>query len=524
MPKLVKSMGIHLVVFVTFLSRTTTLFLFLLFLSHRKIVRWFHRRRVESMPAQKRSNDSVYEDEEEEDDDVDVDADADADVELHRNNQNVSDESEENNVEQEDEESEDDDDDDDDESPSSSCSDDDEFVYVKLAEVRKDVQCPICLGIIRKTRKVMECLHRFCRECIDKSMRMGNNECPACRAHCASRRSLRDDPNFDALIALLYPDIDKSEAEELAFAEEEKARNKQIQAAIAQTSRRQLEALGKKRANAKATVNAYMRRSQSNTRNLRGRRRQKSAEPRDSDNEVDADNDNGGNYSSSTDEPEPEPETEVRPKRYKRWSGRTSSLPSSSGANGGYDDNETDGSRKPVGASVGLIGSPEILAWGCGGMRSQTRHGGQSSAGKSARNSQQSKLIHHFKKLPQNDDELDINLKLVSLDEQNVPNLQKLYICCKPTMSTTNLCQYVALENGLRADEIELLLVKGCNYDVDPSHLSSVSPDEQSEPVVINPLTDELQLLDEHQIMFDVAKLSSRNNLTIAYRKKRHSS
>lgn len=125
----------------------------------------------------------------------------------------------------------------------------------------------------------MECLHRFCRECIDKSMRLGyvfkrlpspflfkwniqvkfayiyfvwrclkileslnlwpdmsisyldmqsaqlefwllvtgshcrNNECPACRTHCASRRSLRDDPNYDALIAAIYPDIDKYEEE-----------------------------------------------------------------------------------------------------------------------------------------------------------------------------------------------------------------------------------------------------------------------------------------------------------------------
>uniref|UniRef100_A0A453FQD8 RING-type domain-containing protein n=1 Tax=Aegilops tauschii subsp. strangulata TaxID=200361 RepID=A0A453FQD8_AEGTS len=81
-------------------------------------------------------------------------------------------------------------------------------------------------GIIRKTRTVMECLHRFCRDCIDKSMRLGNNECPACRTHCASRRSLRDDPNYDALIATLYPDIDKYEEEELAFGEEERTRNK----------------------------------------------------------------------------------------------------------------------------------------------------------------------------------------------------------------------------------------------------------------------------------------------------------
>ncbi|XLT87982.1 hypothetical protein HN873_009735, partial [Arachis hypogaea] len=60
-----------------------------------------------------------------------------------------------------------------DRSNSLSNGDKEEYVVIKLADVRKEVQCPICLGIIRKTRTVMECLHRFCRECIDKSMRLG---------------------------------------------------------------------------------------------------------------------------------------------------------------------------------------------------------------------------------------------------------------------------------------------------------------------------------------------------------------
>lgn len=108
----------------------------------------------------------------------------------------------------------------------------------------------------------MECLHRFCRECIDKSMRLGNNECPSCRTHCASRRSLRDDPNFDALIAALYPDIDKYEDEENALLEEEYRKNQQIQASIAETFRRQSEAVARRRSSStKATAAAIVRKA-----------------------------------------------------------------------------------------------------------------------------------------------------------------------------------------------------------------------------------------------------------------------
>jgi len=38
-----------------------------------------------------------------------------------------------------------------------------------------------------------------------------NNECPACRTHCSSRRSLREDRVFDELISVIYPNIDEYE-------------------------------------------------------------------------------------------------------------------------------------------------------------------------------------------------------------------------------------------------------------------------------------------------------------------------
>jgi hypothetical protein len=39
-----------------------------------------------------------------------------------------------------------------------------QFMLVKLTEIRKEVQCPICMGVIRKIGTVMEYLHWFCHE------------------------------------------------------------------------------------------------------------------------------------------------------------------------------------------------------------------------------------------------------------------------------------------------------------------------------------------------------------------------
>ena len=87
-------------------------------------------------------------------------------------------------------------------------------------DINVDLNCPICLGVIRKTVTTIECLHRFCTECIEKSLRLGQKECPTCRIKCPSRRFLRPDPNFDALIAAVYPDLDKWEMSEFARIDE----------------------------------------------------------------------------------------------------------------------------------------------------------------------------------------------------------------------------------------------------------------------------------------------------------------
>jgi hypothetical protein len=59
---------------------------------------------------------------------------------------------------------------------------------------------------------VMECMHRFCDECISKSIRIGKKECPTCRVKCASRRSLRHDEALQDFITKVYPDRDDFEA------------------------------------------------------------------------------------------------------------------------------------------------------------------------------------------------------------------------------------------------------------------------------------------------------------------------
>ncbi|KAG9439256.1 hypothetical protein H6P81_019421 [Aristolochia fimbriata] len=402
--------------------------------------------------------------------------------------------------------------------PTSVDKDKDDFILVKLSEIRKEVQCPICLGIIRKTRTVMECLHRFCRECIDKSMRLGNNECPACRTHCASRRSLRDDPKYDALISALYPDIDKYEEEELAFHEEEKTRNKQIQASIAQTFKRQSEALGRRRATAKATAAALSRKpgSYRSSNYLRGRGRHgRDTGGASDDDDDDVNGNEGGKDSSSADEPSPD----VRPRRNRRWGSHR--FPSASHADGGHDDNdEAEVSRESTGASPGRAGNPEVLVWGKGGTRSHTRYGSLSgSNGKSSRNSRVAKLVDYLRSLEENDNEFDMHITLLPLDEKSIPSLERPHLCCRPSLSIGHLVQFISLQIPVQADEIEILL-RAPNSSPGPVDTSTSGNDpvrdSNSEP---SEEMKEMQILAGEETLRGL-HASRSGNLVLVYRSK----
>ncbi|XP_059206079.1 E3 ubiquitin-protein ligase RING2-A-like [Centropristis striata] len=85
-------------------------------------------------------------------------------------------------------------------------------VAVSPRSLHSELMCPICLDMLKNTMTTKECLHRFCSDCIVTALRSGNKECPTCRKKLVSRRSLRRDSNFDALIQKIYPSRDEYEA------------------------------------------------------------------------------------------------------------------------------------------------------------------------------------------------------------------------------------------------------------------------------------------------------------------------
>ncbi|CAI4220930.1 unnamed protein product [Auanema sp. JU1783] len=72
--------------------------------------------------------------------------------------------------------------------------------------VTSEFTCPICLDLLFKTVTAKDCLHRFCSDCINMALHKGNRECPTCRSKIISKRDLRSDKRFDAIVKAMWPD------------------------------------------------------------------------------------------------------------------------------------------------------------------------------------------------------------------------------------------------------------------------------------------------------------------------------
>jgi len=80
-------------------------------------------------------------------------------------------------------------------------NDDKKILY---RDVRADTRCSICWGTVKNCVTVRVCLHRFCNDCVQESIRKNQMCCPECRAKVASRRDFVKDPKFDAIVSAIY--------------------------------------------------------------------------------------------------------------------------------------------------------------------------------------------------------------------------------------------------------------------------------------------------------------------------------
>ncbi|KAL0916877.1 hypothetical protein M5K25_014426 [Dendrobium thyrsiflorum] len=398
------------------------------------------------------------------------------------------------------------------------------YVLVKLEDVSKEVECPLCFGvswgvtkkvivilpeskddsglapnlphssleIIRKTRAFMECLHRFCKECIDKAMRLGKKECPVCRSRCATRRSLRDDPNFDALIAALFPDINKHE---------------EIQASMVEAFLQRSGALGQRRSASKVTAVARMKRSQGGYqpgKNSYYRRRSRVAARNVSPilSDYDEDEDGEGNDAIKRSSSSEELCTDRIHKR------RRMIVPGSSTTR--LDLGSENYVTEMIRTSPLPAGSKE-LSWGKGGVRSQTRHGsGNGPNGRFARAPRLTRLIEYLHNLDENEDKFDVHLNLLPLNEQNMP-LKNPYLYCPSTLQIKHICQFIAIQTTEQVEGIDVFVRN-------PESLNFL-PSKQVEKVPFD-ASEEMQILGAEESLAGLLTsfASSQGDLELMYR------
>jgi uncharacterized protein YbaR (Trm112 family) len=108
----------------------------------------------------------------------------------------------------------------------------DNFVEVDSREIEKilseDLKCPICRGPLNTTIAIAACLHRFCSDCFQRSIRDYKQQhgCPICRKSLASRRSSKPDRLIDQLVSSLQSYTNPEDADLLVDKQEDQEQPK----------------------------------------------------------------------------------------------------------------------------------------------------------------------------------------------------------------------------------------------------------------------------------------------------------
>ena len=78
----------------------------------------------------------------------------------------------------------------------------------KVEKIIKEIlRCRICLDIYDEPVNNKDCLHQFCKKCIEEYIRKFKRECVICRKEIETRRVLREDNKIKEIIKCIIPEI-----------------------------------------------------------------------------------------------------------------------------------------------------------------------------------------------------------------------------------------------------------------------------------------------------------------------------
>mmetsp|Transcript_14987 Transcript_14987/g.20337 ORF Transcript_14987/g.20337 Transcript_14987/m.20337 type:complete len:137 (-) Transcript_14987:1034-1444(-) len=80
--------------------------------------------------------------------------------------------------------------------------------------VIENFNCSICMEPVNDPTVIKHCLHFFCKQCVEKSIRHYKKECPLCKLTMKTHRELRSYAKMQRILKILMPLIQASVAED----------------------------------------------------------------------------------------------------------------------------------------------------------------------------------------------------------------------------------------------------------------------------------------------------------------------